>query len=296
VLSLFISLFDKDKKIYYTMIASKEFVEHYVSNPWLCWGLGPSLCASAGLIGTVAILEWLMCQKWMKRYYIKYSRNGDRSELVKQQHEKVSLSTEVKSLLVQAMGPVNIVACLVNPLIFGYVVGEPETVYPSAMEAILHLVAMLFLTDFFAYWIHRMQHENEWLWRTFHSRHHLITTPTAISTAIVHSGDAALGVALPLIFSGLIMKTHPITFSVLVFYATSDIVQLHSGLNCWWLRLLSLQAFFPLHVSICHHDSHHRFGNKSAGANNYGVITWGWDWAFGTLSQTDSWLASLSRK
>eukprot|EP00878_Enallax_costatus_P016288 GHUV01017085.1.p2 GENE.GHUV01017085.1~~GHUV01017085.1.p2 ORF type:complete len:100 (+),score=14.36 GHUV01017085.1:927-1226(+) len=57
---------------------------------------------------------------------------------------------------------------------------KPEVTawWPSTAAAgILQFIALVVVADFGLYWGHRIQHENQTLWK-MHAKHHAIDTPT----------------------------------------------------------------------------------------------------------------------
>ena len=78
------------------------------------------------------------------------------------------------------------------------------------------------------------------------------------------------------------VRGHPLSMYLYTMARVSENVFNHSGLECWWLDVLTLKAL-PLRCSVRHHDQHHRFSNYDKRAKNYGENFVVWDWLFGTL-------------
>ena len=129
------------------------------------------------------------------------------------------------------------------------------------------------MLDFIAYWLHRFQHHNHWLW-AFHSIHHTQTRPTLLTTYRNHLLDqlsSGLMMAVPLLILGIPPSVW------LPFYALqylSESAQ-HSELN--W-------RYGPLYgviVSPVFHAFHH--STDPAHYNrNYGKMLSLWDHVFRT--------------
>jgi sterol desaturase/sphingolipid hydroxylase (fatty acid hydroxylase superfamily) len=81
-------------------------------------------------------------------------------------------------------------------------------------------------------------------------------------------------------------RPHPITYTLYVCFHLSNNAWTHSGLDSWWINLVSLK-FLPLRCSNTLHDAHHRFSGLHTG-KNYAEMFWLWDWAFGTLTKTEN--------
>jgi len=153
----------------------------------------------------------------------------------------------------------------------------------------IEIVALTLIADFLLYWGHRVQHEIPWLWKNVHSRHHQLASPSPFGTAFIDPLDATLQGSLPLMFSGLFVRPHPVTFWVYVSLHIGNNIVNHSGIDAWWFDLLTLK-FLPLRSKNSHHDSHHRYSKYGKGAKNYAEAFIVWDWMFGTLRRSGSFV------
>ena len=131
----------------------------------------------------------------------------------------------------------------------------------------------------------QVQHESEYLWKNYHSFHHSIGTPSPVSTLYIDEVDATLQGSLPIMFACLIIRPHPVTYSIFAGLRVAENVINHTGLDSSLMNILTLKCL-PLRASIAHHDAHHRFSNYSRNAKNYAESFWVFDWMFGTLSDT----------
>lgn len=152
---------------------------------------------------------------------------------------------------------------------------------------VIEIVGLTLVADLLLYLGHRIQHEIPWLWKNIHSRHHQLASPSPIGTVFIDPLDATLQGSLPLMFSGLFVRPHPITFWVYVCLHIGNNILNHSGIDAWWFDLLTLKCL-PLRSKNSHHDAHHRYSNYGKGAKNYAEAFIVWDWMFGTLRQTGS--------
>jgi len=260
------------------------FAERYVADPWLCWGVGPALVVFLVFIPINLLFDWLAVQPWMKPYLLTYTRNEDRPALVKAvQRDSVSWWDQLERTC-WINGLMMILSTVLSRYLFDMVVGEVSHPLPSLRQFFSHFMIIILISEFITYWTHRWCHENEWMWKNIHREHHLITTPTSLSTSYTTSEDGSLTAGLPLTIACLAVRPHPVTFLVIVGHLGMSAVVSHNGMECWWINLLTLRFLNPLHAPICHHDSHHRFGGRMGACMNYGSHIVLWDWVFGTLS------------
>jgi len=153
---------------------------------------------------------------------------------------------------------------------------------PPLMSCCLSFIYFHILNDFFLYWGHRMLHEVPWFWKHAHYYHHKLAAPTPAGTVYIDDLDSAIQGGLPIILSMIIVKPHPLLLTLFVFLRVAENVVNHSGIDGLWLHILTLKVL-PLRAGVKHHDSHHRFSNRSGIVFNYSEGFWFWDWAFGTF-------------
>lgn len=153
----------------------------------------------------------------------------------------------------------------------------------SAGQFVLQFALLAIVADFLLYWGHRIQHESEFLWKRFHSRHHQLLTPTPTGTVFIDEVDATLQASLPLLLANLIVQPQCLTYLLYISFHVSNNVLNHSGLNdCLWLDFVTLKRL-PFRAKNKHHDLHHRYGNYGKNAKNYAEMFVIWDYLFGTL-------------
>ena len=106
--------------------------------------------------------------------------------------------------------------------------------------------------------------------------------PSPIGTLYIHTVDATLQGALPIILAAVIISPHPLTLYTYIFLRIAENVINHSGLQNWVIDLITLK-FLPLRASVAHHDAHHKYSNYDRNAKNYAENWVIWDFLFGTL-------------
>lgn len=82
------------------------------------------------------------------------------------------------------------------------------------------------------------------VFRHFHSYHHQLGVPNPVGALYIDSMDATLQGGLPIIFAAALVQPHPLTFYLYTIVRIAENVFNHSGLDCWWLDILTLK-FLP---------------------------------------------------
>lgn len=256
----------------------------FLSNRYLCWGVGPVLAYVVAFLLTALPLEILIYQPWMSKYLVTYDAAVPRHEAIANTQKKVSWAAQFKGSLYSLFGPVAIINAIVGFFLLDAAFDVPSSPYPTSwMRFGVQLLLMEIVGDFFLYWGHRIQHDIPYLWNNCHYLHHKLDTPTPISTIYIDSTDATLQGALPILFAALIVRPdHPVTLYAYTFLRIAENVVNHSGLNSKIVDVLTLK-FLPLRASIECHDMHHKYSNYASNAKNYGENFWIWDYLFGTL-------------
>ena len=180
------------------------------------------------------------------------------------------------------------VTSVVAVLVSGWIAGDtPET--STQLNPWLIALAIFVLNDFIVYWVHRIYHENRWLW-PLHSLHHsaeVLTPVTAyrqhplsdiISGAAVSLGfGLAQGLFLGLLgaeFTGAqIAGVNSFFFILNVLMANFRHSHIWVSFGPFWERLIISPAQHQIHHSL--EPRHH---NKNYG-ENFAI----WDWMFGSL-------------
>lgn len=174
--------------------------------------------------------------------------------------------------LLATLTPVGLVHQYVRPHV-PQLVDASSRVPSTALWLALAGVAVLVVTDFARYWVHRLMHHSSFLWQ-FHAAHHAASEMTLLTGTRVTLTEVALNsfaVALVLTLIGL---NTPAILVVLYARRFIDIVQ-HSNLG--W----TYGPFGRVLASPVNHRYHHSIAPGDWGAN-YGDILSVWDRMFGT--------------
>lgn len=146
-------------------------------------------------------------------------------------------------------------------------------IWPREWPIPLQAIAMALVVDSTRYWLHRISHEWEPLWR-FHAVHHSPHRLYTLNVGRFHPIDKSLQFlldALPFIVMGVPSAVLSLYF---VFYAVNGFFQ-HSNVDIK-LGLLNYLMSGPelhrWHHSMIKEESNHNYGNH--------LIVW--DWLFGT--------------
>lgn len=277
----------------------------WLHNKWLCWGVGPFLAANIGFFLPVIIFESYLTRKEHDASLIDYGAGKKRRDFIEKTREKASFDLQLRYCLWTMLGPTAIVNALLNAVISDVIfpVNESTPIAPSLLQAVVQLIALLYIGDLGLYWGHRIQHMSEFLWVKCHSLHHTIDTPTPVSTLYIDAFDATLQGGIPILLAAWLVHPHPFVLYVYVALRLADNALNHSGIDLknihsdtskssWMRRNLLLDIlscrFLPFRSSIQHHDAHHKYSNYGRNAKNYGEFFWLWDFLFGTLSKTSS--------
>ena len=147
------------------------------------------------------------------------------------------------------------------------------SLWPGGLPLLLQLLLALVVAEFGQYWIHRLAHEHEWLWR-LHATHHGAERLYWLNAGRFHPFDAMLQYGFmmsPLLLLGI---PDDVLALFLLFTAVHGLFQ-HANLD---IRLGPLNWFFSMaELHRWHHSTLAREGNTNYGAN---IILW--DIVFGT--------------
>jgi len=148
-----------------------------------------------------------------------------------------------------------------------------SSLWPSELPLALQLVLALVVVEFFQYWVHRFEHELDWLWR-FHATHHSAPRLYWLNAARFHFVDILiLNVAylVPLVALG---APEPVFVLWVVASSVHGICQ-HANMQ---IRCGPLNWIFSMaELHRWHHSPLVRESNT-----NYGQTLILWDIVFGT--------------
>ena len=262
-----------------------QAAEFFTSSPWYCYGFGNVIAIAFSSIFCVLLFDGLLRLKFfIQKHLLIYKKGEDRYELLEKQHNSISWGTQFKELVWQVAGPLNLIVGGVSQrfLLDWANGGLPATPLPSSTPIGLFLDAYLIATiaDFGLYWFHRMQHENEYMWKNWHSKHHKVEHPTAVSTVYIAPEDSFLGAGVALIGAQMLVRAHPLTNFCYLWFHMANTIANHTGYEFFLLDFILLK-WLPMRVASKSHDQHHRLGNRGKGAKLYAEF-FNWDRIFGT--------------
>jgi len=145
--------------------------------------------------------------------------------------------------------------------------------WPKEWPLLFQLGLALVLVEFFQYWIHRLQHETDILWR-FHATHHSAPRLYFLNAARFHFVDIGLNgffFALPL----AILGAGPAVVALWVLASTLHGISQHANMK---IRCGPLNWIFSM--AELHRWHHSRLVEESN--TNYGQTLILWDIVFGT--------------
>ena len=140
---------------------------------------------------------------------------------------------------------------------------------------LLQLFIILFVDDFFFYFLHRWMHENKYILKKIHRIHHKASAPFALEYLYVHPIEWMLGYTGP--FIGIIsIGVFTDSLSIWAFWIYMVVrniheLDVHSGFKS------KIGKWIPFWGENEHHDIHHE---KLDG--NYATTFTFWDWVFKT--------------
>ena len=145
------------------------------------------------------------------------------------------------------------------------------------------LVALLIyvlIYDPFFYFLHKIMHQNRWLYRNVHVVHHRSLNPTPWATYSFHPVEAFANMLYFFPFFFLTSVSVPMLVVILVLTDMANLAG-HLGYevfsekvqNSWWGRWITTPT---------HHNIHHQVSSS-----NFGLYFNGWDLWFKTLNAKD---------
>jgi sterol desaturase/sphingolipid hydroxylase (fatty acid hydroxylase superfamily) len=141
--------------------------------------------------------------------------------------------------------------------------------------------------DFFHYWLHRLLHENRFLYRHIHKKHHTYSHPIAILTYYQEPVDLLLSNSIPTALTLMLSPSMSLfEFNVILVCKTYVEISGHAGRHLYpshsFCQFVWLPRIFGIQLYTEDHDKHHSINNC-----NYGKRFSLWDRAFGTYVDKD---------
>jgi sterol desaturase/sphingolipid hydroxylase (fatty acid hydroxylase superfamily) len=139
--------------------------------------------------------------------------------------------------------------------------------------------------DFFHYWMHRLCHENKYLYRMFHKKHHRFQHVTPVVTFYQHPFDLILSNHIPMIIALYMCPAiSSFQFFLILTYKTFVEIAGHSGKSnksSSFPQFMWLPRWLGIEMYTTDHDNHHTLNNC-----NYAKRFTLWDRMFGTYKNT----------
>ncbi|CAB9524474.1 Methylsterol monooxygenase 2 [Seminavis robusta] len=276
------------------MIEENDWGLNWMQTPWIVWGLVPFLAVNIGFWGTAIPLELILNKLmqddssfWNKWFHlIEYGNQKNRRQELAECRAQISLAHQAKVSLMQMCGPTAIIGAVTAGYLLPLWMPAVERTMPTLAQFTLQMIIMEIVGDFSLYWGHRVQHSSQYLWENFHSKHHQLGTPSALSAACIDGIDATLQASIPMLLAGLSARAHPVSFWGHCFFRVSQNVVHHCGMTSPLLSILFFK-YLPGRADNNFHDYHHRYSNYQGQARNYGEYFTLWDELFGTASNLD---------
>jgi len=127
------------------------------------------------------------------------------------------------------------------------------------LNIFFQLFVILLFDDTFFYFLHRLMHENKFIYKKIHKIHHRANSPIPIDYIYVHPLEWMSGFIGP--FIGILLLGGVSIYSFLLYLLVRNFHELaiHSGLKTGFLK-------FPFYGTNEHHDLHHakRDGNYAS--------------------------------
>jgi len=142
----------------------------------------------------------------------------------------------------------------------------------SYLSLIIHLAIILIFDDTFFYFLHRLMHQNKYIYSKIHKIHHRAHSPIPIDYIYVHPLEWMSGFIGPFIGILLLGGVHIYTFWAYVVVRNLHELDIHSGLKSSFLN-----SSIPFSGTNEHHDIHHAKKN-----GNYSSTFSFWDIVFKT--------------
>ena len=131
----------------------------------------------------------------------------------------------------------------------------------STISIIIHLFIILVFDDTFFYFLHRLMHENKYIYTKVHKIHHRANSPIPMDYIYVHPLEWMSGFIGPFIGILLLGGVSIYTFWLYLFVRNLHELSIHSG-----LKTSFIYKILPFYGTNEHHDVHHskRDGNYSS--------------------------------
>jgi len=144
--------------------------------------------------------------------------------------------------------------------------------YNSVLVLIYQITIVLLVDDFFFYILHRIMHENKYIYKKIHKIHHRANVPIPFEYIYVHPLEWMSGMIGPFIGMYLIGGIAFPSYCCYLIIRNIHEIHIHSG-----IKTSKFYRLFPFYGNNEHHDIHH---SKRDG--NYASTFIIWDVIFGS--------------
>lgn len=151
--------------------------------------------------------------------------------------------------------------------------GLGDAPWPSEWSVVVQFALAMLVGDFGAYWVHRMCHRYDLLWRV-HAMHHSSARLSALSSGRNHPGNAILAYGSQLLPLTLLGAPLEIMALMSVFTGVHGMLQ-HANIELHHGLLNHVFATAELH-------RWHHAANRADSDTNFGSNLILWDWVFRT--------------
>jgi hypothetical protein len=127
----------------------------WLTNPWLCWGVGPLLATNLGYWVPAAVLETLLATGWCDSSAITYAstKAATRKQLLQETQQRIPFAKQVYGSFLVLLGPRGLLNSLVMALVGQLVRMDRSSWLPATAAAcVAQFLALLVLADFGLYW------------------------------------------------------------------------------------------------------------------------------------------------
>lgn len=142
---------------------------------------------------------------------------------------------------------------------------RPSGLWPVAWPLWQQILAMIMLSEFVRYWIHRWHHEKPWLWR-FHAVHHSVPRLYWWNVGRFHPVDKFLQLCGETLLFIVLGAGPKVLAGYFVFYAVNGFFQ-HCNIDMrlgWLNRLVSGPEQHRWHHSYLAVEANKNYGNKTS--------------------------------
>lgn len=146
--------------------------------------------------------------------------------------------------------------------------------WPTELPGVAQVFLLIFIKDFFRYWLHRAMHEVPFLWR-FHAAHHSAERLYWLNGIRSHPVEVVIQVFFYALPFALLQPSAEIVMVAIMMQLCIGVFQ-HANID---LKLRVWEYIF----SIGDNHRYHHYPNKEVGDSNYGGEFIVWDILFGTF-------------